>query len=326
MAGKKKKSPEDIILQHPKFRFRRKIAAFDFDKTLVTPKSASRFPKDKDDWKWLRDNVVNVVHDYYKKGFSIVIFTNQSKLWKKDQIEHVLNSIGVPYKAYIIYNKALQKPAPHYFNAHIKHLFNPDDDELINNANRKRLLCGCFYVGDALGRPKYDWSDSDLKFANACKLTCLEPETVFPFKPASKYTIKNITHQEIVMLGGYPASGKSTLAVKYFTKPNYAILIGDDLKTDSKMKKAIKLNVQSGKSAVIDATNTSLKKRKIFIDLANKLGVPIRAIYLNTSIEQSMWRNSKRPQPVPPIAYWALRKRLVLPTKSEGLSDVTILN
>ena len=68
------------------FRFRSKVAAFDFDWTLCRPASGATFPKDVADWTWLRPNVPDVVRDTYARGYCIVVFTNQTKAWKRDQI------------------------------------------------------------------------------------------------------------------------------------------------------------------------------------------------------------------------------------------------
>ena len=39
------------------FRYRSKMAGFDYDHTLVKPKTKSTFSKDEDDWMWLRPSV-----------------------------------------------------------------------------------------------------------------------------------------------------------------------------------------------------------------------------------------------------------------------------
>ena len=53
------------------------IAAFDLDYTLIKPKSGRKFPKDKNDWKFLFDNIIDYLHSL--KDYSIVLFTNQSR-------------------------------------------------------------------------------------------------------------------------------------------------------------------------------------------------------------------------------------------------------
>lgn len=57
-------------------RHRSRVAIFDFDWTLCKPKNNKTFPKDVDDWEWLRPNVPDVIKDLYKKGFAICIATN----------------------------------------------------------------------------------------------------------------------------------------------------------------------------------------------------------------------------------------------------------
>ena len=62
-----------------------KMAAFDYDWTIVNPKGGKTFPLIVDDWEWYSSNVKNIIRDYYNNGFMIVIFTNQSKnFWRKN--------------------------------------------------------------------------------------------------------------------------------------------------------------------------------------------------------------------------------------------------
>ena len=66
-----------------------KIAAFDYDWTLVCPKEGKTFPKDVDDWTWLYPCIPDQLKRYNEEGYCVVIFTNQSKQWKVDQIQTV---------------------------------------------------------------------------------------------------------------------------------------------------------------------------------------------------------------------------------------------
>jgi bifunctional polynucleotide phosphatase/kinase len=85
------------VIQHAKFRYRQKIAAFDYDHTLVKPKSKSTFAKDVDDWMWIRPNVKTKLQELYKNQYSIVIFTNQHQAFKQVQIKMVLDTLDIPY-------------------------------------------------------------------------------------------------------------------------------------------------------------------------------------------------------------------------------------
>ena len=61
-----------------------KLLMFDFDWTLVRPKGNRPFPKNVDDWQWLFPSIITKIQTECKKhNYSLVIFTNQSKEWKK---------------------------------------------------------------------------------------------------------------------------------------------------------------------------------------------------------------------------------------------------
>jgi len=313
-----------------KFRYRRKMMGLDYDHTLVKPKGKRTFPKDADDWTWLRPDVPTIIRNYYEKGFAIVVFTNQTKQFKVQQIQNAMDQIGVPYCAYIAFDKAIQKPSPFMFEQYKQ----PNID-----------MKSSFYVGDAMGRQQ-DWSDSDKKFAINCGLTWKTPEEIFPFQntivnPKTKLTtvekskspnspkvkVYGPNCQEVIILVGYPGSGKSTVAKLFEANKHYDVLHGDDLKTESKIKKALKAGIEAGKSVVIDATNPSVKKRAEFIELARKLNsnIHIRVIEISTSIEESMHRNALREKPVPRMAFYMFRKHYEKPTSGEKINEYIVL-
>jgi bifunctional polynucleotide phosphatase/kinase len=293
-----------IILKHQKFRFRKKMAGFDYDDTLVKPKSKSTFSKDIDDWVFLRGNVKSKIQELYNKGYAIVIFTNQTKYFKKYQIENVLNSLEIPYICYIMYDKQIKKPNPQCF---------------LNYLGDKKIGSESFYVGDALGREN-DWSDSDKIFAENCNLKYISPEEMFPFKERKTQKIILSDDQELIIMVGYPGSGKSTFVKKNFN--DYLILSGDILKTESKILKQLEKGIDEGKSIVIDATNPSKEKRSVFIEIAKKKGIRVRIIHITTSIEESLLQNQKRDIKVPKIAFYVYRKKFSEPDKDEGVDEI----
>jgi bifunctional polynucleotide phosphatase/kinase len=300
-----------IVIKLNKFRNRSKIAAFDFDWTLVRPKTGGTFPKDADDWEWLRPSVPKVLKHYYDKGYSIFVFTNQTKDWKKTQIENALSTLDIPICVCIAFDKTIHKPNPEMFHAVVpKTKFNPEKS---------------FFVGDALGRPN-DWSDSDKKFAENIGISIVEPEDIFPFEKADSSRIKAKKEQEIIIMVGYPGSGKSTISEEVFHKAGYVILHGDELKTSKKMISQAKLHIKDGKSIVFDATNPSKKKRAEYIEFANNLKIPVRCVHVATSMEESLSRNNKRPEDkiIPKIAFYLYRKHFEEPSSDEGCTVVTI--
>lgn len=300
-----------MLVKIAKPRFRSKIACFDYDWTLVCPKNGRTFPKDVDDWQWLRENVPNVVKDFYKKGYGIYIFTNQSKAWKKDQIVNSLTSLDTPITVCIAFEKSHYKPSLALYDE----AFTKDQKDKI----KKNVS---FFVGDALGR-KNDHSDSDLKFAEAMGIKCSPPEDVFPSQ-TQKISVNPSKTQEVVIMVGYPGSGKSTVCESIFKPAGYFIANGDILKTSAKMIKEAKKYILQGRSVVFDATNPTKLKRSDYVDLAIEFKLPVRCIVMTTTLEESLARNNKREKPVPRIVYNIFKKKYESPSDTEGFEVVEL--
>lgn len=302
-----------LTFKSPKFRFRGKVAAFDLDWTLIKPKSGNTFPKDENDWMWLRPNVPIILEEFYKKGYCIIIVTNQSKESKLAQMKLVFSEFKIPVFMIILRNKEEYKPSIKYFS------------EVVPISKIK--LRTSFFCGDALGRQN-DWSNTDKLFAENLKLKIKTPEDLFPFQQLTNNTnFENSNKQEIIVLVGYPGSGKSSFSEKQFSNDNkYTILHGDELKTTAKIIKFAKKELSNGKSIVIDATNPSKDKRKIYIDLALEYNIPIRCIYINTSFDESLYRNNNREIIVPKIVYYVYRKKFQEPLIDEGFNQVYVIS
>lgn len=288
-------------------RFRSRIVILDYDWTLVKPKSGNTFPKDVDDWVWLRPNVPNIVKDLYKKGYGIYVFTNQSKEWKKDQIISALSELDIPLTICIAYDKSDYKPSLNIYNEAFK-------DKTVK-------LDKSFLCGDAVGRAN-DHSDSDLLFAKAIGIKCVTPEDLFPFEKIEAPKFKLSKTPEVIIMVGYPGSGKDTFIADTFT--GYFVANGDELKTSAKMIKAAKTPAENKQSIVFNATNPSKKKRAEYVEFAKAYALPVRCVHINTSMEESMARNNMREKPVPRIVYNVYKKNFELPDKNEGFEIVNI--
>lgn len=110
------------IIKIGKFRLRQKMAMFDYDWTLVKPLSNGTFSKSLDDWKWMTEKVPEVLQKYYKKGFCIVIISNQSKNteMKLQQITNVLSTLKIPSLISVGYDDNDKKPNRTMFDIIIK--------------------------------------------------------------------------------------------------------------------------------------------------------------------------------------------------------------
>jgi bifunctional polynucleotide phosphatase/kinase len=303
----------DIILfplpphpQHPD------LAIFDFDGTFVKPKEGRPFPKDINDWQYTRSSVPTIIAEY-AKHYHIVIVTDQSKEWKVEQIKRVIEDLNLTNKATVIIGVKTQKPSTALFNQAFPNLSLQNSDS--------------FYVGDAAGRPG-DWSDRDKQFAGALNIPFHVPEDIFPLTQQNAAKITPAAIQEAIIMVGFPASGKSTIANTIFKEAGYCIVNGDEYKTPAKMKKVATDALKAGRSVVFDSTAGTAEKRKEFIECAKKYTNAVRIIWVQTPIDISMERNKARAQQgsanIPAVAFHVYKKHFAPPHPSEGAEIITI--
>ena len=307
------------------FLFKPKIAAFDIDGTIITTKSGAVFPKSSDDWKFTYDNVVTKLKECNSENYCIIFISNQAGLKSEEQInnwklkmEYVVKKIGIPICIYASIKKDIyRKPLPTLWH------------EITSKVDGKINMLASFYCGDAAGR-KGDHNDTDYKFALNNKLEFLLPEMFFQGKLSGPVSIKyfdfnnlkkscsNDKHtfvpsyaKELIILVGFPGSGKSTYYEKYLEPCGYGIissfvapdssgsaskqaLLGpaekinqDTLKTKKKCLNELEKLLKSGKNIVIDNQNYTREIRGIYITIAKKYGYNVRCIVMETSFEQS---------------------------------------
>ena len=297
------------IIKIGKFRLRGKMAMFDYDWTLVKPLSNGTFSKSVDDWRWITEKVPEILEKYYDNGYCIVIISNQTRntKMKLQQIINVLSTLKIPSLISVGYEDIDKKPNRTMF-------------DLIKK-DKKIDMNKSFYVGDALGR-QGDWSDSDKKFAENIDIKKIySPDDLFSINNKKKIIIKQFDKQEIIVLVGYPGSGKTTIANTFDTN-KYMVINGDIFKNSKKMIKESEKYIKANYSIIFDATNPSIEKRKEYIDFANSKNIPIRCINVETDIATSMFRNNKRDKVIPKITYYVFRKKYVKPTIEEGFYNV----
>jgi len=304
-----KMAPHIILLNKP--RWRKKIAAFDYDWTLVKPLNGRTHAKDVNDHQWLRSSVPEMLKDIYKKGYAIMVFTNQTKVWKEEAIKNKLNELELPITVAIGFDEIDRKPHSTMWDSII--------------GAREWDLKKSYFVGDAAGR-EGDWSDSDAMFAKAVGVKFKTPEDVFPFDErvmSDKVVIEEPgPGREAIVMVGYPGSGKSTLSIDRF--PNYERIVGDTLKTAERMVK--KADAAGESSVIFDATNPDTARRAPYIAWAKQNNIPIRAIWFDMSIDNAMESSKRRESEggphIPRIAFYTFRKRFQEPSTEEGFDSI----
>ncbi|KAE9377779.1 DNA kinase/phosphatase Pnk1 [Stipitochalara longipes BDJ] len=296
---------------------RLKVAAFDFDSTLIQTSSGKKFASDAKDWKWWHSTVPSTLKKLYlEDGYRVVVISNQggmslksdtkspkSKLGSfKSKVSAVFTQLDIPISIYAATEKDIyRKPRTGIWSEFL------EDYDL--NVLGDLDLENSIFVGDAGGRnaregkPK-DFSCSDRNFAENVGIKFYTPEEYFLGEAPRAFT-RSFEHSDylpnpsnklpepfaknndldIVLFCGSPAAGKSTFYWKVLEPLGYARINQDLLKTRDKCIKVAGDNLQQGKSVAIDNTNADVEVRSKWVELAAKYSVPIRCVLFTTGPE-----------------------------------------
>lgn len=338
-----------------------KIASYDMDNTLIKTVSGNVFPKNVDDWQLNYGTIPTKLKSLHANGFKIVVFTNQRGIETgkvtmddlKKKICLIYQRLEVPCQFFVATGSTeYRKPRTGMWKT-LEQKFN---DGIAIDINQS------FYVGDAAGRPenkimkrKKDHSSADRFYAMNLGLSFYTPEEHFlnskdqpknwtrpSFNPSKidenisllEPTSAKLTadEQEIILLVGFPGSGKSFFAHEYLKPEGYEIVNRDTLNSAQKCIAAIDGVVQRKNSCVIDNTNPDPVSRKRFIDEANKHKLSIRCFLFNTTYEHARHNNIFREltdsshQKINDMVFNIYKKKYVEPGKKEGFSEIVKVN
>ncbi|MCJ1374282.1 hypothetical protein MMC20_005514 [Loxospora ochrophaea] len=356
---------------------RRKIAAFDFDSTLILTSSGNVFGKDAADWRWWDAKVPGVLRELYATGYLVVIFSNQggislkadTKTVKQDQKRlaefkakalSVFSQLHFPISIYAATSRdKYRKPRTGMWTEVI-------DDHDLDTANGPDLDASVF-IGDASGRPardgtKADHSSSDRDFASNVGIQFKTPEEFFLHEPAQQFyrafepmsylpaartTLprQRSVHDDsasadkedpvdLVLFCGSPGAGKSTFYWKKLKPLGYERVNQDTLKTREKCLKVASECLSTGKSVVVDNTNADPDTRKVWVQLAQKIGIPIRCMHFTASPKLCEHNdtvralndgtlNPEKRSILPHSAFSSYAARFRQPELKEGFHDIT---
>lgn len=337
-----------------------KVAAFDMDGTIITTKSGKVFPQNSDDWKILYPEIPSKLKKLHVDGFKIVFFTNQAGISRgkttvteiQEKIGNVISRVGVPVQIFVATGDSIfRKPAPGMWDI----LSKERNGEAIINMEKS------FYCGDAAGRPenwapkrKKDFSCSDRLFARNLGLNFYTPEEYFlghrsaPFNlpdfdpavmpeadaalidPPSAKLISS--SQEILLMVGFPGSGKSFFCKEYLIPAGYKHVNRDTLGSWQKCVAAADAALKAGHSVVVDNTNPDIESRARYIELASKSKIPCRCAIIGESITRARHNNKFREligevhQPISEMIMNSHKSKYKDPQLSEGFQEIIKIN
>ena len=337
------------------------IACFDLDHTLIKPKSNRKLPKDSEDYVYLK-NVHNKLLELFDNNFNIVIFTNQSGSKLNEVIEKLqsifLELLPIQMSVYIATkDDYYRKPHTGMFE-----LFISQNNINLDNVNN------IFYCGDAAGR-KFDFAFTDVAFAYNISLKYIlnnKELNKFKFYTPEQFFLNDTTQskifcidnslnyvndyydeiihninipninlsstQELVIMCGYPGSGKTNISKKLYKNKKlndnvYLVISKDENK--HRAFTMIKKGIMGNFSVVVDDTNVSIANREVYIELARKYNIPIKCIHVTTEINMCKHLNDMRVEiskgeivKIPDVAYNVLISKFNKPTLKEGFNEI----
>ncbi|CAH1778594.1 unnamed protein product [Owenia fusiformis] len=338
---------------------RNKVASFDIDGTIIVTKSGARFAKNPDDWKLQFPEVKRKLQDLHNSGYKIVFFTNQMGIKKgsvkvpdfQRKVANIVKAIGVPVQVFVSISSGIyRKPSLGMWH----HLV----DECNNGV--KVDISQSYYVGDAAGRPvkwapgmKKDFSCSDRLFAVNAALKFYTPEEFFQgwskapfnmpeFNPGSVDSSGPLTTpagakivsegQEIIVLVGFPASGKTFFTETYLKPAGYLHVNRDQLGSWQKCVQACKKAVSQGQKVAVDNTSPDQESRQRYTSVAKEAGVPCRCFIFNTTLQQARHNEAFRKitnpahQPINDMIMNSYKSKFTPPTLAEGFSEIVKVN
>lgn len=130
----------------------------------------------------------------------------------------------------------------------------------------------------------------------------------------------------MVMMMGFPGSGKSTIARKISKKYGWTI-VSQDAMTKAKCRKLIKQCFADNKSVIVDNTHRDKKIRSYYSNIAEEYDFPVMLIWMTAELDLSYHLNKMRVEltnakPLPKVVHYTYNKRFEPPNKSEGFEDI----
>uniref|UniRef100_A0A182JRT7 FHA_2 domain-containing protein n=1 Tax=Anopheles christyi TaxID=43041 RepID=A0A182JRT7_9DIPT len=338
-----------------------KVAAYDMDGTLIKTKSGNVFPKSIDDWQIAFAEVPAKLKSLHRNGYKLVIFTNQAGIGKgkvriedfRQKIESLVRKLGVPMQVFISTGSGnYRKPRTGMWQT-LCDRQQKDDGVLIDRARS-------FYVGDAAGRPelkkpvkrKKDHSLADRLLALNVGIRFLTPEEHFQNLPEMPWTKPEFDPrevcrlavnesllspagalltgpgQEVIVMVGFPGSGKSHFVRQYLAPKGYDIVNRDTLGSWQKCVVQMELALRQGKSVAVDNLSPDVESRKRYVLLANRAKISVRCFLMDVGYKHARHNNEFREMTdrshsaISEMVFNSYKSKFQEPTVAEGFAEI----
>jgi bifunctional polynucleotide phosphatase/kinase len=333
----------------------KKIACFDLDDTLIKKDFTQNLAL-------YNISIPKKLLEYHNDGFKIVIVSNQKGMsggkvnmtfWK-NKIQNLRNLLGIDFYIFCsklddLYRKPRTKLWDEFISGNVQQSFFCGDAGGLPKTTiyKTKLESAQTILYPVVSLPA-DFSDSDRKFALNVGIRFIHRNEFvfgenysinsypkFDYINFDEYTDENKKikfepkEKEMILTVGFPASGKSTFRNKLVEEHGYVAINQDTLKTETKCIKLLEDQLKLGKCVIVDNTNLTKAKRKLFIDIAKFVGYSCRCVIFNTPLKvcehNSYFRNyitDGKSGAIPKLVYNVMNKKLEKPDLSEGFTEI----
>jgi len=318
---------------------------FDLDHTVIKTKSGKQFPVDENDWTWKFKKVPETLSSY-KYCYNLVIVTNQGGMKKgakdyeskrtgfKKKIEEIFKEINQVHVIISFESNLYRKPAPGV------------EKFILENSETDFIPENSLFIGDAAGRAakdgyKKDFASSDYQFALNIGVDFATPEKYFLDKETRKSKIGDFDPRllknwpifdyspsaDVVILTGYPGSGKSSLS-KDCESLGYTRICQDELKTKKKCETEAEKVLKSDGKVIIDRTHSKKADRQTFLDIAKKNSKSVEIIWIDYTLQHAMHNDAFRAftedkDRMGKVTFFTFRKYFEEPEIADGYFKIT---
>ena len=277
---------------------------------LIRPKDLSSYFKSHGKYDLYNNNVISKLQQLIKAKCNVQLmgyYTTANQRKAIELFEKELNDI-----------KGLKNIPITYINE----TSNEDNIETFIATFQNIDKNNSFIIGESLDIEQI----SDVKYVSSMNYFFDDEITVDKNKFSQ---FKKISVPTIIMLSGFPGSGKSTIS-KEFTEMNYKLIDGDKLSSIKMMNQVLEL-MKKKESIIIDGTFLTKKSRKTYIDMIKNESeeYDILMIEVTTDSFESFVRNVKRSRDkksgrnmIPLKVYQDFLKKYQSPMLNEGFTAI----